>query len=172
MSDVIGNDPVGKGLLGVAEGFVNVPYTFGMNTILDHLNTSYYHVHGQSFVYPDHADAVVLTSGAGTWDITGAIVEVVPAGVLNVSAFDLHWMNIADISAVAEIQVDIFAGAPGEEIRIGATRSQRNTNQSRENANRIQIPQQVQGTRISCRLSDSTIGQITTSVSVEGHYYA
>lgn len=158
--------------IGDLDGFISVPYSFGTNKILDHLNTSYYHVHGQAFVYPDHANAVQLTSGAGAWDITGALVPVIPKGAANVSSFDLHWINIADISAVAEVQVDIFAGDVGSEVRIGATRSQRNTNQSRENANRIQIPQQVVGTRISCRLSDSTAGFVTVKVSFEGHYYA
>jgi len=159
------------GLIGPANDFVGVPYAVGFNTILAHLNTSYYHVHGQSFVYPDHADAVLLTAGTGAWDLTGSIIEVIPANALSASAFDLHWINIADISAVGEIQIDIFKGGIGAEVRIGATRSQRNTNQSRENANRIQIPQQVINERISCRLSDSTSGALTCSVSFEGHYY-
>jgi len=169
---MIGNDPTGTSSLGILSGYVSVPYIFGSNTILDHLNTAYYHIHGASFVYPDHADSVLLTSGAGAWDITGSIIEVIPASTLTTSAFDLHWINISAISANSEIQIDIFAGGVGSEVRIGATRSQRNTNQSREGANRIQIPQQPAGTRISCRLSDSTAGTVTINVSFEGHYYA
>jgi len=164
---MIGNgNPVGS-----MKGIVNVPYAFGENTILDHLNTSYYHVHGRSFVYPDHADAVVLTAGAGAWDLTGTIIEVVPVNVLSVAAYDLHWINIAAISGNGEIQIDIYKGLGGSEVKIGATRSQRNTNQSRENANRIQIPQQESNERISCRLYDSTVGALTCAVSFEGHYY-
>jgi len=158
--------------IGGLTDLISVPYVFGLNSILAHLNTSYYHVHGEAFVYPDHADSVVLTSGAGAWNLGGSIVEVIPAGTITPHSFDLHWINISAISATSEIQVDIFAGGVGSEVRIGATRSQRNTNQSRENANRIQIPQQPAGTRISCRLSDSTGGTITTAVSFEGHLYA
>jgi len=158
--------------IGPLNGFVNVPYVFGANQIMDHLNTSYYHVHGQSFVYPDHDDSILLTAGAGAWNLTGAITEVIPASTLITSAFDLHWINLSAISGNGEIQVDIFKGAALSEVRIGATRSQRNTNQSRENANRIQIPQQVAGERISCRLSDSTGGVLTCAVSFEGHFYA
>ncbi|RLB92829.1 MAG: hypothetical protein DRH26_05325 [Deltaproteobacteria bacterium] len=157
--------------IGSMNGFVQVPYTLGENTILDHLNTSYYHVHGQSFVYPDHANSVTLTAGTGAWDLTGTIIEVVPAGTLIASSFDLHWMNISAISGNGEIQIDIFKGLGGSEVKVGATRSQRNTNQSRENANRIQIPQQESGERISCRLYDSTSGALTCAVSFEGHFY-
>lgn len=43
---------------------------------------------------------------------------------------------------------------------------------SAEGSKRIQIPQQPSGTRISCRVSDSTAGTITVGISFEGHYYA
>jgi hypothetical protein len=160
--------------IGGLTDFIVVPYSFGAatNTILAHLNTSYYHVHGQSFVYPDHDDEVLLTSGAGAWNLTGAITEVVPANTLNVAAFDLHWINVSNISDVSTIQIDIFSGAPGSEVRIGATKATRSTNQSRNGPSRIQIPQQLVNTRISCRLSDSTGGSVTCLVSFEGHYYA
>jgi hypothetical protein len=151
---------------------IRVPYTFGINSILAHLNTSYYHVHGQSFVYPDHADEVQIVSGVGAWNLTGAITEIIPAGALDVSAFDLHWINISDINDIAQIQIDIFSGEAGSEVRIGATRATRSTNQSRNGPARIQIPQQSAGTRISCRLSDSTAGSTDCFVSFEGHYYA
>lgn len=169
MKSTIGNGSYG---IGFPTDFVGVPYQFGYNSIMAHLNTSYYHVHGTSFVYPDHADSIVLTSSAGAWTTSGSIVEIVPADTLVLSNFDLHWVNISAISANAELQIDIFGGGVGSETRIGATRSQRNTNQSREGANRIQVPQQASGTRISCRLSDSTSGTITCAVSFEGHFYA
>jgi hypothetical protein len=152
--------------------FVSVPYEFGKNTIMAHLNTAYYHVHGQSFVYPDHADDVLLTAGAPAWDLTGAKTEIIPANTLDVSAFDLHWLNISNISENATIQIDIFKGASGSEVQIGATRANRSTNQTRNGPNRIQIPQQVKNERISCRLSSSTVNATTCIVSFEGHYYA
>lgn len=157
---------------GSLEGFVQVPYVFGMNTIMDHLNTSYYHVHGQSFVYPSLSDNITLTAGSGAWDNTGAIIEVIPADELSVSAFDLHWLEISGISAVGTIEIEIFKGLSGSEIKIGSTRANRTTSQARNGPKRIQIPQQEAGERISMRLSDSTAGGLTCDVSVEGHYYA
>jgi hypothetical protein len=96
---------IGEGVAGTLTDFVAVPYDFGTNSILAHLNTSYYHVHGQSFVYPNHADEVLITAGAPAWDLTGTKTEVVPANALDVSAFDLHWINISNISENATIQI-------------------------------------------------------------------
>lgn len=157
--------------IGDKTDFISVPYSFGISSILAHLNTSYYHVHGQPFVYPNHENNVVLTAGAGAWNLTGALIEVVPANALNVAAFDLHWMNISAISENAEIQIDIYAGDVGSEVLIGSTRTHRNAVQAQEGAKRIQIPQQVVNTRISCRLSSSVAGATTCAVSFEGHYY-
>ena len=161
-----------RDVIGNKEDFVQVPYTFGIQSIMAHLNTAYYHVHGKSFVYPDHANDVTLTAGTGAWDLTGAIIEVIPEGALNESFFDLHWIDLSGISANGTIQVDIYAGAIGAEVLIGKTRASRNTVQSQEGAKRVMIPQQISGTRISCRLSDSTAGAVTCTVSFEGHYYA
>jgi hypothetical protein len=155
---------------GPSNDLVGLPFQLGNNTLFGLLNTGYYHAHGTPFVYPDNSNSIQLTSGAGAWNQGGALVEVIPAGAM-AAAFDLHWINIANISANSEIQIDIFAGAAGSETRIGATRSQRNAVQSRENANRIQIAQQPAGTRISCRLNNSEAAAITANVSFEGHYY-
>lgn len=164
----------GQSPQGTQKDFIQVPYSFGgiNNTILAHLNTGYYHIHGTPLVYPNHADNVVLTAGAGAWDLSGSIIEVIPAATLTTSAFDLHWINISDISANGEVQIDIFKGAALSEIQISSTRTHRNAVQAQEGAKRIQIPQQSPGERISCRLSDSTGGALTCGVSFEGHFYA
>lgn len=161
-----------RDIMGNKNDFVQVPYTFGIQSLMAHLNTSYYHVHGQSFVYPNHANDVILTSGAGAWGLGGSIIEIIPASTLSLSAFDLHWINISNIGVVSTIQIDIYSGGVGSEVLIGATRASRTTNQERNGPSRIQIPQQTANTRISCRLSDSTAGTTTCEVSFEGHYYA
>lgn len=166
-----GNNTIGE-VVGSKEDFVGVPYNFSDNSLAAHLNTSYYHVHGQSFVYPSLANDVTLTSGAGAWDDSGAKTEVIPANALSTSAFDLHWINISDIDGTTEIQIDIYAGGAGSEVLIGGTRASRTTNQARNGPSRIQIPQQPANTRISCRLSSEEVDVTTCKVSFEGHYYA
>jgi len=163
---------VNLGNQGNKDDYVHVPYSAGDNSILGHLNTAYYHVHGTPFVYPDHADDVLLTAGSGAWNLTGSITEVIPADTLTTSDFDIHWINISGISANGTIQIDVYKGSSGSEELISSVRATRNTVQSQEGSHRIQIPQQESGTRISCRLSDSTAGALTCSISFEGHFYA
>jgi hypothetical protein len=162
---------IGEGVAGALTDEVGVPYVEGENSILAHLNTAYEHFHGQSFVYPNHADDVLLTAGAPAWDLTGSIIEVIPANALDVSDFDLHWLDISNISEIATIQIDIYSGGAGSETLIGATRANRSTNQTRNGQNRVQIPQQLVNTRIACRLSSSTTNATACLVSFEGHYY-
>lgn len=157
--------------IGSKTDLVQVPYVEGLASVLAFLHTGYYHVHGRSFVYPNHANEVQLTSGVGAWNLTGALTEVIPAGALNTAAFDLHWIEISNIADVSTIQIDIYAGSVGNETLIGAAKATRSTNQSRNGAARVQIPQQVAGSRISCRLSDSTVSNTTVLVSFSGHYY-
>lgn len=195
MKNKAGNDPTGSALtkiqtdllnaqnvliqadvdkIGDLNDFIVVPYAFGAltNTILAHLNTTYYHVHGTPFVYPNHADDVQLIAAAPAWDITGAKIEVIPASTLSSINFDLHWINVSAISENATIQIDIYKGAAGSEVWIGGTRASRTTNQARNGPSRIQIPQQVADERISCLLSSSTTNATTCLVSFEGHYYS
>ena len=157
---------------GSPTGCVAVPYNFGGNTVMDHLNTSYYHVHGQSFVYPAGADNVTLTAGSGAWDDSGAKTEVIPAGTLTTANFDLHWLDLSNISGTGTVEVRIFKGTEGNEVQIGAVRANRSTNQARNGPAPVQIPQQASGERISCQLLDSTAGALTCQVSFAGHYYA
>lgn len=162
--------------IGDLTGFVDVPYSFGNNAILDHLNTSYYHVHGQSFCYPTTADDVTLTAGGGAWGTGGAITEVIPANTLDVSAFDLHWVNISNQDDNAYYYIEIYAGPGGSETLIGSTRSWADSTffggQIATGTKRIQIPQQPKNTRISCKLYSGDAGASTLNVSFEGHYYA
>ena len=162
MQDVVGNkaDSVG------------VPFVAGNNSIAAHLKTAYYHVHGRPLIYPVYANPVTLTSGSGAWNTGGAIIQVIPTATLTVAAFDLHWINISDISATSHFVIDVYADSGGGDVLIGSTRGWRNGNFVFEGAKRIQIPQQPAGTKISCKLSDDTAGTITCAVSFEGHYYS
>lgn len=161
-----------KSIIGSLTDHVGVPYAAGSNTVMAHLNTAYYHIHGTSFVYPDKADSVLLTSGAGAWDTTGAITEVVPSGGLAAAPFDLHWIDVSNISDNSEGVIDIYKGGAGAEVKIGSCRIYRNAVMSQEGSKRIQIPQQAAGERISCKLSTDVAGAITCSVAFSGHYYA
>ena len=164
----------GQSPQGTQKDFIGVPYDAGNinNTILAHLNTGYYHIHGTPFTFPKYANAVTLTSGAGVWDTSGAIVEVIPANALNISAFDLHWISVSKIDGNCEGIIDFYKGAALSEVLIGSVDIYRNAVQSQEGAKRIQIPQQLINERISCKLSTDVAGVIECNVKFNGHHYA
>ena len=168
MSKVGDGNPVAN--IGSKVGTVAVPYVPHKSSVMDHLNTSYYHVHGASFIYPDKAVPVTLTSAVASWAETGTIVEVIPADTI-IKDFDLHWASISDISATLDGVIDIFAGASGSEVKIGAVDVVRTSNFSRENPVPTQIPQQPANTRISCRFTDSTTSSKTVRIKFYGHVY-
>lgn len=165
----IGNgDPVSN--IGSKVGAVDVPYVPHTSSVLDFLTTGYYHVHGASFLYPDKADPITLTSSAASWSETGTIVEVIPASGI-VKDFDLHWCSVSDISAELYGVVDIFKGGAGSEEKVGSIEVVRSAALSREGAMPVQIPQIPANTRISCRFSDSTASSRTIKVKFYGHVY-
>jgi hypothetical protein len=162
--------PIGN-ILGAFFDYVHVPYDpDDITTIMGYLRTGYFHVHGASFIYPDKAAPVELTSAAGAWAITGNKIEVIPANAITKN-FDLHWASISTISAELDGVIDIFAGPAPSEVQIGAVDVSRTTNFSREGAMPVQIPQQPANTRISCRFSDSTAQARTVRVKFYGHVY-
>ena len=171
-----GSTPTVISGVGFLNDFVNVPYVFGANSILAHLNTAYYHVHGQPFCYPELADDITIASGAGIWGTGGSIIEVIPADTLNVSAFDLHWINLSNPDSDAYYYLEIYKGLVASEILIGCTRFWRDSTffggQTGAKTKRIQVSQQVVNERISCKLYSSNVGAASVDVSFEGHYYA
>lgn len=160
----------GKGRLGSLRDHVRIPFVDGTTTVLAYLQTGYYHVHGESFVYPKYANPVQISSAVASWATTGTITEVIPAGAL-AKPFDLHWCSVSEISADLFGVIDIYSGAIGEEVLIGAVDVNRTVNFSREGTAPVQISQQPAGTRISCKFSDSTTSSRTVRVKFYGHFY-
>ena len=102
MRDVVGNKL----------DLVVVPYVPHDDSMMAFIRAGYYHAHGASFVYPDKAVPVTLTSAVASWAETGAITEIIPADTI-VKDFDLHWCSISDISATLDGIIDIFSGDAG-----------------------------------------------------------
>jgi len=158
--------------IGSKNDFVTVPYSFGVNSILAHLNTAYYHIHGESFVYPDLAQGIRLTSGSSSWADPGSFTTIIPEDTLTTSQFDLHWVDIYELSDNAEYEIKFYSGASGIESFIGSAITQRNSNFNREGQQPLQIPQQVSGSRISAKLFSDNGSPVTCRIKLVGHYYA
>lgn len=167
---MIGNDRVQESV-GLKGDFIDVPYQPGTESIMAYNATMYYHIHGASWLFPDKADPITLTSSTAAWSQTGAIIEIVPANTFN-HPFDIHWASISDISANLYGVIDFFSGNVGQEVKICSVDVVRTTAQSRENAMPMQIPQQAANTRISARFSDSTSSSRTCKIKLYGHVYS
>lgn len=157
-------------VIGEKTDSVGIPFNFGDDSLMAYAVTGYYHVHGESFIYPYLANPTQLTSGSGAWNNTGALVEIVPANTL-VKAFDIHWISISNISAVLNGIVELYSGMAGSEVKIGAVDCFRTSNFIAEGNKPIMVRQQSKNTRISARFSDSTAGTATCQIKVYGHYY-
>lgn len=164
---MIGN---GQNNIGIRSDYVDVPFVPNSESVLAYLQTGYYHIHGASFLYPDKAAPVTLTSGAPAWSLAGAFIEIIPANAIT-KAFDLHWASLSAISAELDGVIDLFSGAIGAEVQIGAVDVSRTANFAREAAAPLQVPQQPANTRISGRFSDSTTSARTVRIKLYGHVY-
>jgi len=170
---MIGNNGILKSIKDVVGKFgdyVAVPFVSGVSTIYGFLQTGYYHIHGASFIYPDKANPVTLTSGVNSWAEDGAITEVIPANTIT-KAFDIHWCKLSVISADLFGVIDIFSGSVGNEVKICSIPLSRSSVFSGETFSPVQIQQQPANTRISCRFSDSTTNARTVNVKFMGHVY-
>lgn len=156
--------------IGLKSDLVAVPYQESINSVLAFLHTGYYHVHGASFLYPDKAVPVTLTSGIASWDDPGSFTEIIPANAIT-KDFDLHWASLSDISATLDGVVEVYAGLAGNEVKIGAVDVVRTSNFSRENPVPVQVPQQPANTRISAKFFDSTTSARTVRIKFYGHVY-
>ena len=159
------------GVIGNLGDFVIVPYSFAQNTIMAHLNTAYYHVHGANFIYPDKAVPVLLTSDAAAWGIAATPTTIIPANTITKN-FDLHWASVSEISATLYGIIDVY-GDDGEGwFKIGPLCDVvRTTNFSRENPQPVQVPQQPANRAIGVIFSDNTTSARTVRLKLYGHVY-
>ena len=155
--------------IGEFSDLVDVPFSASHSSLMAHLNTNYYHVHGAPFLRPDKADPVTIASAAGAWSEAGGIVQVIAANDI-AKPFDLHFISVTEISAVLDGVIDVFAGP--DLIKITSIDVSRSTNFSREQQMRIQVPQLPANWRVGCRFTDSTANAQSVKVKFQGHVYS
>lgn len=166
-TDNLPNTPADQTLIDAKLGVVTDIAT--NQTLLGYQNSLYQHVHNQSRVYPTLANGVVVTGGAGVWQL-GAFVEIIPANAI-ASAFDIHWINFEDASATDVYEFVLYKGLGGSEVEIGRIRTIRDAAQSGTAKVPIQIPAQNANTRISAKVASKSGGGDTVTVSVYYHIY-
>lgn len=81
----------------------------------------YEHLHSVGFCAPDLANSIVVTSGAGAWNL-GNFAQIIALNAIT-SPFDIHFAIVHSPSANAEYQIYIYDG--GGNIISKACRFQR-----------------------------------------------
>jgi len=141
----------------------------GKETANDMVHLLEEHAHSRQKTYPTGAPSITLTSSGVAWT-HGAIVEIVPAGVIP-DDFDVHWLLISGLSANGEYEVKLYKGAPGSEEEISEVAAIRNAVQSQEGSKPVLTKLIEKGTRISASLASSNAAANTCAVKVFYHEY-
>ena len=130
----------------------------------------YYHIHSPAQLYPVLDDPITVTASANAWTDYGSWVEIIPANTIT-NTFDIHWVDIYDISANGNYVLQLWAWASGSEVVIWTVWFGRNAVQSQEWNVPIQIPPQPANNRIAARLSSSNANDDTCDVKLYYHEY-
>lgn len=143
----------------------------GTTTLKGFNNTLYKHIHNPSYLYPSNGTNISVTTSATTSQF-GAMVEVIPANAIT-EAFDIHWANIADMTAVGTYNVELWEidGSLAPVKYLGVFSATRNDNFSKVGESTVQIPPVAPNTRIGARALKGTSGTGTISFNIHYHDY-
>ena len=139
-------------------------------SISSKLNLINEHLHGTVFLYPELAGYITLTKAAGAWAAFPLPTEIIPENTIAFD-FDLHFLDISNISANGEYAISLYTGASGAETRIGCYGAARTAAQSQEGSRPILTRLISANTRISASISSSNAAADTLIIKVEGHTY-
>lgn len=142
--------------------------THGSNTVNGRTKLLKDHIHGAAKVYPTLAAGVQLTCGSTNYG-EGAYYEIVPANTI-ASEFDIHWLNIENMSDNDVYEIAIGVGTSGNETEIGRIRATRTANQVKQDSIMFMTELQSANVRVAGKMACSGTAQ-TATVSIGYHVY-
>jgi len=125
------------------------------------------HVHSVQKCFPILADCISIPSAASSWTY-GDYVEIVPVNTIT-NDFDIHLLNISNISTNDEYEIQIASGNEGSEISIACVSFERTLVMSQEGSVIIQTPVIPANSRISAKLASKST--VANSASFKIHYH-
>jgi predicted transcriptional regulator len=120
--------------------------------------------------YPYLADGVLLTGGAGAWQLSSNFIEIIPQNAIT-EPFDIHHINIGETSASDTYQIVLYSGTAGNEVFLATTRVRKESAQSATLSMIMCTPIVSANTRISAKIASSTGGADTLRCSLQYHTY-
>lgn len=138
------------------------------DTIAGRVHSVEEHEHSASRVYPTLADGITVTAEAVDWGTGGALVEIVPADTIT-EPFDIHFVNIENVSAARTYELIFYWGATDTEA--GRIRFTKSAGLDPVLDRRIQTRIIPANSRIRARLASAGAVADTVDVSVHYHVY-
>lgn len=137
-------------------------------------DSPYYHLrnietrlHSESRVYPTLANGVTITAGVAAWTL-GAFATIIPGGAIT-ETFDIHYISIEDLSAVAVYELVLYYGATDEEA--GKVRMTKNAVMDGTQNVPFQTVIIPASSQVRAKLASSTAVADTVDISVFYHTY-
>ena len=128
------------------------------------------HFHYTGFVRPNLANGISIQSAAGAWAAFPTPTQIIAASDIT-SIFDIHWLDIADISAADDYQIQLYTGAALSEVLLDPSTFSAVAGSLKISAfatGTIRVPA---NTRISAALSNKNAAQRTLALKLKGHTY-
>ncbi len=126
------------------------------------------HFHSPSKVYPTLADGVTVTAQNTDWGVAGALVEIVPANAITTD-FDIHYVNIEDVSASRVYELILYQGA--SDVEVGRIRFTKSAGLDPVLDRRIQTGVIPANARIRARLTSGGAVADTVDITLQYHAY-
>jgi hypothetical protein len=123
------------------------------------------HIHAESKVYPTLAPGVVVTGGAGAWQL-GNFAEIVPVNTIT-TPFDIHFLNISNASVADTFELVLYAAA----VEIGRIRVTRSLGAQLVNPVTFMTPLIAANTQIQAKVASSSGGGDTLTIAIVYHTY-
>ena len=143
-----------------------------LNSALSILESLEDHIHSVARCYPDLANGVTLTGGAGTWEL-GTNAFVIPTDSVE-AIYDLHYVNVASATAADTYQIRFYCGelyATSGDSLIGCIRTSKAAGSNLSSPSPIITPQIPKYGKVSASVASSSGGLDQIVISVSYHVY-
>jgi len=140
--------------------------THGGTSLASRLKLADEHMHSVSKVYPTLAAGVTLNTDAVAWTL-GTLVEVIPASTIT-EDFDIHAIDVEDISANGVYEIVLYYGAGDTEA--GRVRVVQGSVTSSTLNTIVQTPLIPANSRVRAAVASAAGGQNVT-ISLRYHTY-
>lgn len=136
------------------------------NSLIAIAHTLEEHVHKEARCYPNLANGITMTAGAGAWNL-GTITEIIPASTIT-DDYDIHYISVEDISANDVYQIILYYGSG--DVFAGETRFTRSSVQSNTFHIPIITPVMPANDRVRAQLASAS-GNNNAVISLFYHTY-